>query len=161
MAKGLTGGVIPMGGVAMRNGIFDSFMTGSEDAIEFAHGYTYSGHPVAASAGLATLAVYAEEGLFDRAKVLESVMEEAVHSLKGLPHVIDIRNIGLIGAVELEPIPGMNTKRGMMAFRQCFDADVLVRSTGDTIAVAPPLIVSETEIEKIFDTLRKVLIALD
>jgi len=159
MAKGLTSGVIPMGGVAMRNEIYDTFMTGPDDGVEFAHGYTYSGHPVAAAAGLATLEVYEEEGLFARAKALEPIMEQAVHALKGRPHVIDIRNIGLIGAVELEPIPGEPAKRAMNIFHKCFDAGVMVRFTGDTIAIAPPLIVSESEIERIVGTLGKIIAA--
>ena len=117
-AKGLTNGVIPMGAVFVKDEIYDAFMGGAEHMIEFAHGYTYSGNPIAAAAGLATLETYQEEGLFERAKALEPVWAEAIHSLKGEPHVTDIRTIGLIGAIELEPIAGEPTKRAFSAFVQ-------------------------------------------
>ncbi len=127
MAKGLTSGVVPMGGVLAGKHIYDTFMTGPENMIEFFHGYTYSGHPLAAAAGLATLDVYKKEGLFERALDMEQRWGDAIHSLKGLPHVIDLRNLGLIGAIELEPIAGQPTRRAMDVFARCYD-DGLVGS---------------------------------
>ncbi|MBB3951466.1 aspartate aminotransferase family protein [Aureimonas jatrophae] len=156
-AKGLTNGVIPMGAVLVRDEIYDAFMGGGENLIEFAHGYTYSGSPIAAAAGLATLDTYKEEGLFERAQALEPVWADALHSLKGEPHVIDIRTIGLIGGVELEPIAGAPTKRAFAAFLDAFENGLMIRTTGDIIAMSPPLIVSEAQIGEIVDTLRAVL----
>ena len=121
-AKGLTNGVIPMGAVLTTGAIHDAFMTGPEHLIELFHGYTYSGNPIAAAAGLATLETYAEEGLFERAAALAPAWQEAIHSLRDCPHVIDIRNEGLIGAVELEPIPGEPTQRAFQAFLDAYDA---------------------------------------
>ncbi len=132
-------------------------MTGPDEAIEFFHGYTYSGHPVAAAAGLAAQAVYREEGLFERAAALAPRLEDAVHALKGLPHVIDIRNYGLIGAVELEPVDGRPTLRAMEVFEACYEAGVLLRCTGDTMAIAPPLIIGQDELDQVVDTLATVL----
>jgi beta-alanine--pyruvate transaminase len=129
-------------------------MTGPDYAVEFFHGYTYSGHPLATAAGLAALEVYREEGLFARAKALAPAFEDAIHGLKGARHVIDIRNSGLMGAVELAPREGQPTQRAMDVFRRCWDAGVLVRTTGDTIALTPPLVVSESQIAQIVDTLR-------
>ncbi len=156
-AKGLTSGAIPMGGVLASKEIYDTFMTGPENMIEFFHGYTYSGHPMAAAAGLATMDVYAEEGLFERVNELAPVWEDAIHSLKGLPHVIDLRNYGLVGAVELAPIPGAPMKRAMDVFQRCWDEGVLIRTTGDIIALSPPLVVNESEIGQIVDTIGRVL----
>ena len=157
IAKGLTSGVVPMGGVLVRKEIYETFMTGPEQGIEFFHGYTYSGHPVAAAAGLAALGVYEDEGLFERAARLEPVLEEALHSLHGAPYVIDIRNMGLLGAVELQPIEGEPTKRAMEVFRRCFDQGVIVRTTGDIIALTPPLIIEESQIQQIVETLGQAL----
>jgi beta-alanine--pyruvate transaminase len=156
-AKGLTSGAVPMGAVIARRGIHDAFMTGPEQAIELFHGYTYSGHPLAAAAGLAALDVYRDEGLFERARTLEPLFEEALHGLRGLPHVIDIRNLGLVGAIELEPIDGRPTARAFDAWQRCFDAGLLVRTTGDIIALSPPLVIDEDQIGQIVDTLRAVL----
>ena len=156
-AKGLTNGTIPMGAVLVKKEIFETFMTGPDHMIEFFHGYTYSGNPVAAAAGLATLDTYKEEGLLTRASELASYWEDAVHDLRGLPHVIDIRNIGLVAAVELEPIPGMPTKRAFDVFVEAFEKNLLVRVTGDIIALAPPLIVQKEQIDQIVTTLRDVL----
>jgi beta-alanine--pyruvate transaminase len=153
VAKALTSGVVPMGGVLVDHKIYDAFMTGPEDTIEFFHGYTYSGHPLAAAAGLAALEVYREEALFERARSLAPVLEDALHSLQGLPQVIDVRNFGLMAAVELEPLEDRPTARAMEVFRRCFDAGVLVRTTGDTIAITPPLIISEAQISRIAETL--------
>lgn len=157
MAKGLTGGTIPMGGVVCSKEIYDTFMDAPENTIELFHGYTYSGHPVAAAAGLATLDVYKEEGLFERANDLASYWEDGVHSLKGCPNVIDLRNLGLIGAIELESIPGKPTARAFDAFLKCYEKGVLIRTTGDIIALSPPLIIEKSHIDEIFDTIRTVL----
>ncbi len=157
MAKGLTSGVVPMGGVIAGKHIYDTFMTGPENMIEFFHGYTYSGHPLAAAAGLATMDVYKKEGLFERALEMEQRWGDAIHSLKGLPHVIDLRNLGLIGAIELEPIAGEPTRRAMDVFARCFDDGLLIRTTGDTIALSPPLIIEDQHIERIVDTLTRAL----
>ncbi|HKK37636.1 MAG TPA: aspartate aminotransferase family protein, partial [Paracoccaceae bacterium] len=138
-AKGLTNGVIPMGAVLVREEIHDAFMTGPEHLIELFHGYTYSGNPMACATGLATLETYREEGLFQRAADLAGYWEEGLHSLRDCPHVIDIRNMGLIGAVELEPIAGAPTKRAYAAFVDAFESGILIRTTGDIIAMSPPL----------------------
>lgn len=157
LAKGLTSGTVPMGAVLASKSIYDTFMTGPEGAIEFFHGYTYSGHPLAAAAGCATLDVYRDEGLFDRARSLESTFEDALHSLKDEPHVIDVRNFGLIGAVELAPIEGQPTARAMGIFRKCFDEGTIIRTTGDTLAFSPPLVIEEAQIAQIIETVRKAL----
>ncbi|HEX3753451.1 MAG TPA: aspartate aminotransferase family protein [Rhizomicrobium sp.] len=160
-AKGLTSGIIPMGAVFVQKQIYDTFMQGPPNAIEFFHGYTYSANPVACAAALATLDVYAEEGLLTRGAELAGYWADAVHSLRGSPHVIDIRNLGLIGAIELESIPGKPTARAFDAFLKAYAAGLLVRTTGDIIALSPPLIVEKTHIDRIFETLRKVLQAVD
>ena len=160
VAKGLTSGTVPMGGVLTRGDIYDTFMTGPESAIEFFHGYTYSGHPLAAAAGCATLDVYAEDDLFNRARSLEDMFADALHSLKDEPFVIDVRNFGLIGAVELTPIEGQPTARAMGIFRDCFDKGLIIRTTGDTVAFSPPLIVKETQIEETVETIRASLRAI-
>ncbi|MBF9035647.1 aminotransferase class III-fold pyridoxal phosphate-dependent enzyme [Rhodobacterales bacterium HKCCE2091] len=159
-AKGLTNGVIPMGAVLATSEIHDAFMQGPPEAIELFHGYTYSGNPIAAAAGLATLETYREEGLFQRAAELAPYWQEALHSLKDHPHVIDIRNMGLIGAVELEPIPGQPTKRAFQAFLDCYEKGVLIRTTGDIIAMSPPLIIEKSHIDELIGTLGDVLKAL-
>ncbi len=156
-AKGITNGVIPMGAVLTSAAIHDAFMTGPEHLIELFHGYTYSGNPVACAAGLGALDTYREEGLFERAAALAPVWEDAIHSLKGLPHVIDIRNEGLIGAVELEPIAGQPTKRAFAAFLAAYEAGFLIRTTGDIIALSPPLIISEAQIDELVGGLGAVL----
>ncbi len=160
-AKGLTNGIIPMGAVIVSPKIHDAFMTGPEHLIEFFHGYTYSGNPVASAAGLATLETYKEEGLLTRALELEQYWGEALHALRGLPHVIDIRNLGLIGAVELEPIAGKPTQRAFSAFLKAFEKGFLIRTTGDIIALSPPLIISKAEIDELIGGLRDVLKTLD
>ncbi len=157
MAKGLTSGTIPMGGVVCSKDIYDAFMTGPENMIELFHGFTYSGHPVAAAAGLATLDVYQEEGLFERANALAPYWEDALHSLKDCPNVIDLRNLGLIGAIELQPIEGKPTARAFEAFLKCYEKGVLIRTTGDIIALSPPLICEKEHVDQIFDTIRTVL----
>ncbi|MBO0662049.1 aspartate aminotransferase family protein [Jiella sp. MQZ9-1] len=160
-AKGLTNGVIPMGAVFVKDTIYEAFMSGPEHMIEFAHGYTYSGNPIAAAAGLATLETYREEGLFERAKALEPIWADAIHSLKGTRHVIDIRTIGLIGAIELEPLAGEPTKRAFSAFVRAFEDGLLIRTTGDIIALSPPLMISEAQIGEIVETLKPILDGLD
>ncbi len=154
MAKGLTNGSVPMGAVAVRESIYDTFMTGPEHLIEFFHGYTYSSHPLACAAGLATLETYADEGLLTRASQLQGYFAEAVHSLKDAPNVIDIRNIGLVGGIELAPLPGEPAKRAFDVFLDCYDRGLLIRTTGDTIALSPPLIIEREQIDQIVDTLR-------
>ena len=156
-AKGLTSGTVPMGAVLAKGEIYNTFMTGPEGAIEFFHGYTYSGHPLAAAAGCATLDVYREEGMFERAREMEGYFEDALHSLKGAPNVIDVRNFGLIGAVELQGIEGQPTARAMKAFRDCYDNGVIVRTTGDTLAFSPPLIIEKEHIDTVVETVRQAL----
>ena len=156
-AKGLTNGVIPMGAVLATKEIHDAFMQGPEHVIELFHGYTYSGDPIASAAGLATLETYREEGLFERAAEIAPYWEDAVHSLKGLPHVIDIRNLGLIAGVELEPIAGEPTRRAFSAFLDAYEHNVMIRTTGDIIAMSPPLIIEKSHIDTLIGTVADVL----
>ncbi len=156
-AKGITNAVVPMGAVFCRDGIYDAFMNAPDNSIELFHGYTYSGHPLACAAGLATVDLYREEGLFERAADLAPYWEQGLHSLKGASHVIDIRNIGMVGAIELEPIAGKPTARAFDAFLQAYDKGLLIRTTGDIIALSPPLIVEKTHIDFIVDTVGDVL----
>jgi beta-alanine--pyruvate transaminase len=156
LAKGLTNGCVPMGGVLVSKAVYEAFMRGP-DGIELFHGYTYSAHPAACAAGLATLALYEREGLLTRAASLAKYWEEAAHALRGLPHVVDIRNYGLILGLELEPIPGQGGKRAFEVFMRCFERSVLVRQTGDVIALSPPLILEKAQIDQIFGTLSEAL----
>jgi beta-alanine--pyruvate transaminase len=156
-AKGLTNGAIPMGAVFSQRKIYDTFMQGPENTIELFHGYTYSAHPVACAAALATLDIYAREGLLTRAATLSSQWEDAVHSLRGAPHVIDVRNFGLIGAVELESRVGKPGARGYEIFVKCFERGVMVRQTGDVIAMSPPLIIEPKQIARLVETLGDVI----
>jgi beta-alanine--pyruvate transaminase len=149
--------VIPMGAVLTTAAIHDAFMGGPEHMIELFHGYTYSGNPIAAAAAIATLDTYKEEGLFERAAEMATYWQEALHALRGTRHVIDIRNLGLIGAVELEPIAGEPTKRAFAAFLAAYDKGILIRTTGDIIAMSPPLIISKAEIDTLIGTLADVL----
>ena len=160
-AKGLTNGVIPMGAVLTTAEVHDAFMHGPEHMIELFHGYTYSGNPIAAAAGIATLETYKEEGLFERCAEIAPYWQEALHALKGTRHVIDIRNEGLIGAIELAPIAGEPTKRAFSAFLKAYDKGILIRTTGDIIAMSPPLIVSKAQIDELIGTLKTVLDTLD
>lgn len=153
VAKGLTNGCVPMGAVFAQQFIHDAFMNGPEHLIEFFHGYTYSGHPLACAASLATLDTYAEEGLLTRGRDMAGFFEEAVHTLDGLPNVIDVRNLGLVGGIELAPIAGEPGKRAFQVFLDCWEHGVLVRNTGDTIALSPPLIIEKQHIEHIVGTL--------
>ena len=152
-AKGITNGAIPMGAVFAKRFVYDALMHGPENQIELFHGYTYSGHPVACAAGIATLEIYEEEGLLYRAAELESVWQDALHSLKGLPNVVDIRNLGLVGAIELAPRDGAPGTRAYDVFVDCFQKGLLVRVTGDIIALSPPLIINEDEIARIVSTI--------
>lgn len=156
-AKGLTNGVIPMGAVFVTSEIHDAFMSGPEHMIEFFHGYTYSGNPIACAAALGTLDTYRDEGLLTRGAELASYWADALHSLKDCPHVIDIRNIGLIGAIELVPIAGEPTKRAFSAFLKAYESGYLIRTTGDIIALSPPLIITKAQIDELIDGIRKVL----
>ncbi len=156
-AKGVTNGVIPMGAVFVTKDIHDAFMNGPEHMIEFFHGYTYSGNPIACAAGLGTLDTYKEEGLLTRGAELAEHWQETLHSLAGEPHVIDIRNIGLIGAIELEPMKGEPTKRAFSAFLKAYDRGALIRTTGDIIALSPPLIITKGQINELIDHVREVL----
>jgi beta-alanine--pyruvate transaminase len=160
-AKGVTSGTVPMGGVIVRKGIYDAFMKGPEHAVELFHGFTYSGHPLACAAGLATLDVYAEENLFARAKSLEDVWADAVHSLKGLPNVVDIRNVGLTAAIDLSARPDAPGKRSYEVMDRAFNEfDLLIRLAGESIVLMPPLIISEDQIGEIVDKLGKALKAV-
>jgi beta-alanine--pyruvate transaminase len=160
-AKALTNGVIPMGAVFAQAKIYEAFMQGPPAAIEFMHGYTYSGNPMACAAALGTLDTFEEEGLLTRASEIGGYWADAVHSLRDCSNVIDVRNLGLIGAVELEGIPGQPTKRAFSAFLKAYDAGLLIRTTGDTIAMSPPLIIEKSHIDFMVDTLRSILNTLD
>ena len=160
-AKGVTSGSVPMGGVLVRKGIYDAFMNGPERTIELFHGYTYSAHPLACAAALATLDLYRDEKLFERSKMLEPVWADAIHSLKGLPNVLDIRTVGLVGAVDLASKPDAVGARAFEALERGFhDEGIMVRSTGDTIALTPPLIVTEDQIGEIADKVGRVIRAV-
>ena len=150
-----------MGAVFVKKEIHDAFMNGPEHLIEFFHGYTYSGNPIASAAALATLDTYKEEGLLTRGEELGPYWEDALHSLKDAPHVIDIRNIGLVGAIELEPIAGHPTKRAFSAFVKAFERGALIRTTGDIIALSPPLIITKGQIDELIDHVREVLELVD
>ena len=156
-AKGITNATVPMGAVFAREGIYDAFMNGPEGMIELFHGYTYSGHPLACAAGIATLDIYRDEGLFERAAELSQYFEDGVHSLKGHNHVIDVRNLGLVAGIELEGIAGKPTARAFDAFLKCYEEGVLIRTTGDIIALSPPLIVEKEHVDIMVDTIGKVL----
>ena len=156
-AKGLTNGVIPMGAVFVQDKIYQAFMQGPENMVEFFHGYTFSGNPMACAAALGTLDTYDEEGLLTRAAELSDYWQQAVHSLRGLPHVIDLRNMGFIAGIELEPYPGKPTKRAFEAFLKAYEAGLLIRTTGDTIALSPPLVIEKNQIDFAFETLAAII----
>jgi len=158
-AKGLTNGAVPMGAVLASKGLFDDFMQGPELAIELAHGYTYSGHPLATAAAHATLDVYEEEGLFAHARSLEQQFEDRLHGLKQCAPITDIRNIGLMGALDLEPVPGEPARRGITLFERAFEAGLVVRTAGDTLALCPPLVTQPDELDMMFDRLEQALVA--
>jgi beta-alanine--pyruvate transaminase len=156
LAKGLTNGCVPMGAVLVSKAIYEAFMQGP-DGIELFHGYTYSAHPTACAAGLATLEIYQREGLLTRAKTLAKQWEDAAHALRGLPHVIDVRNYGLILGLELESAVGKPGQRAFDVYTKCFERGLLIRQTADILALSPPLIVEPAQIEQMFGTLAEVL----
>jgi beta-alanine--pyruvate transaminase len=160
-AKGVTSGSVPMGGVIVRKGIHDAFMKGPEHVIELFHGYTYSAHPLACAAGLATLDIYRDENLFERARKLEPIWCEAAMGLKGLPNVLDIRPVGLTVGIDLASKPDAVGRRGLEALEKgFFEQDFMFRAVGDTLALSPPLIVSESQIGEMFDKLRTIIKAV-
>jgi beta-alanine--pyruvate transaminase len=160
-AKGITSGAVPMGGVIVRKGIYDAFMKGPEHAIELFHGYTYSAHPLACAAGLATLDIYRDEGLFEHARKLEKPWGQAAMGLKGLPNVLDIRSVGLTVGIDLASRPDAVGKRGMDALDLgFFEHEITFRAIGDTLALSPPLIVSESQIGEMFDKLGRIIKAV-
>jgi beta-alanine--pyruvate transaminase len=156
-AKGLTNGAVPMGAVFVRKSIYDAFMQGPENAIELFHGYTYSAHPVACAAALATQDIYEREGLLTRGASLSTQWQEAVHSLRDSPLVIDVRNIGLVAGIELQARTGSPGARAYEVFIKAFEKGVLIRVTGDIIALSPPLIVEPKHIDQLITTLREIL----
>jgi len=156
-AKGITNGTVPMGAVLMKESMYQAFMNGPENAIELPHGYTYSAHPVACAAGLGTMQVYEEEGLLSRVGEIAKYWEDAAHSMRDCPNVIDIRNIGLIAAIELAPRPGAPGARGLETHIKAFEKGSYIRSTGDVLAFAPPLIIQKAEIDQLFATAREIL----
>ena len=160
MAKGLTNAAVPMGAVGASRHIYDAIVDSASPGIEFFHGYTYSGHPLACAAGLAALDVYAEEKLFERAHRLAPLWEETLHSLRGAAHVIDVRNLGLVAAIELAPRNGAPGARAMKVFHACFDKGLLIRVTGDVIALSPPLIIKEGQIGEMAGMLGEALAAV-
>lgn len=161
MAKGLTNAAVPMGAVAVSRHIHDGVVEGAVDGIELFHGYTYSGHPLAAAAGIATLDLYQSEGIFEHAQSLHSYWQEAVHSLQGRRHIIDVRNMGIVAGIELDPRPGAPTKRAMELFHKCFDAGLLVRATGDIIALSPPLILQKAHIDEMVGRIADIVETID
>ena len=161
LAKGLTIATYPLGAVMVTREIHDAFMHGPEHIIEFFHGYTYSGHPVACAAALATLDIYQNEGLFAYAASLSQQWEDGLHSLADCPNVIDVRNIGLMGAIELQPMDQAPVKRAFDAYLRAYYKGFLIRTTGDIIALSPPLIIEPDEISQLFQCLRDVLHEID
>jgi beta-alanine--pyruvate transaminase len=161
VAKGLTNGAVPMGAVLVSDSIHRSLMQGPPELIELYHGYTWSGHPLACAAANASLDVYQDEGLFERAASLESVFADAVHGLRGKPHIIDIRNLGLVAGIELQPRPGAPGARAYELFVRCFEAGLLIRTTGDIVALSPPLIIDEAEIARMVEIISDQLQRLD
>jgi beta-alanine--pyruvate transaminase len=157
VAKGLTNGTVPMGAVFASDKVHEAFMTGPEGAIELFHGYTYSGHPVAAAAGIASLDIYREEKLFERAKDLAPYWEETMHSLRGAPNVIDIRNLGLVAGIEFASIPGKPGARAYDIFVRAFRKGLLIRTTGDIVALSPPLIIEKEQISEIANKLSEAI----
>ncbi|MBV6272867.1 aspartate aminotransferase family protein [Alcaligenaceae bacterium CGII-47] len=161
LAKGISNAAIPAGAVAVRRDIHDTILGASASGIEFFHGYTYSAHPMATAAILATLGIYEREGLFERARGLSKLFEDTAHRLESAQHVIDVRNLGLVAGIELRPREGAPGARAAEVFAKCFDRGVMVRYTGDTIAISPPLIITESQIEQIFGTIEAVLKTVD
>jgi beta-alanine--pyruvate transaminase len=157
LAKGITNAAVPMGAVVASAEIHDAFMHGAHGAIELPHGYTYSAHVLACAALIATMDTYADEGIFENAAELSPYFEDAVHSLRGLPHVIDIRNLGMVAGVELAPRPGAPGARAYAVFLAAYQAGLLTRVTGDIIAISPPLITTKAHVDEMFEVLGDVL----
>ena len=157
LAKGITNATVPMGAVVASSNVYEAFMQGPPAAIEFFHGYTYSSHVLACAASIASLDTYRDEALFERAAELSPYFEEAAHSLAGLPHVIDVRNLGMVAGIELAPRPGAAGARAYETFVGCYEAGVLVRATGDILAISPPLIISRAQIDELFGVLADVI----
>jgi beta-alanine--pyruvate transaminase len=160
-AKGLTNGAVPMGALFVNRGIYDTFMSGPAGAIELFHGYTYSAHPIACAAALATQGIYRGERLFDRAKAMAPYWSEAVHALKGRKNIVDLRAYGLVAGIELAPRAGAPGSRGYDAMVAAFNAGLLVRITGDTIALSPPLVIERKDVDRIFETIAGIIGRLD
>lgn len=160
-AKGLTNGVVPMGAVAVSRDIYASAMERADTPIELFHGYTYSAHPLAVAAALATLESYRANEMFARVEALAPKWENALHELRGRPHVADIRNLGLVGAIELESRPGAPGARGWQAMKLAWEEGLMIRVTGDIIALSPPFIITEAQIDGLFDRLAEILDRLD
>ena len=160
-AKGITNATIPMGATIVQDFIYESMMENADAPIELFHGYTYSGHPVACAAALATLDIYQEEGLFDNAAHMAPIIEEAAHSLKGTKHIIDIRNLGVIAALELEPKGNAVGARGFETMKKAWDLGLMVRANGDTLAFSPPLIINENQVDEMFTKVKKALEQVD
>jgi beta-alanine--pyruvate transaminase len=156
-AKGMTNGTVPMGAVLASTGIYDAFMAGSPEVIELFHGYTYSAHPLACAAALATLDVHAELDLAARATRMAPLWESAAHALRDAPHVADIRNVGLLGAIDLQPRAGAAGARGNECQAACLEAGVLIRNSGDTLVLSPPLVIAESQVAQVFETIRQAL----
>src|SRR5690606_13520155 len=161
MAKGISNAAIPAGAVAVRRNIHDTIVSAAASGIEFFHGYTYSAHPMATAAILATLGIYEKDQLFQRAKDLSPTFENAAHKLQGARHVIDVRNLGLVAGIELEPRKGAPGARAAEVFAKCFDQGLMLRYTGDIIAISPPLIIEEAQIQEIFQKIDDVLKTVD
>ena len=161
LAKGLTNAAVPMSAIAASDAVHDGLMVGPENMVELFHGYTYSGHPLACAAGLATLDIYIRDGLFQRAADMAPYWEDALHSLKGAAHVVDIRNIGLAGAVEITPREGQPGARAFDLFLKCYETGLMTRQTGETIALSPPLIIETDQINQIVDIIGAALKQLD
>ncbi len=157
MAKGLTNAAVPMGAVAASNDIYDTIVHGAPEGIELFHGYTYSGHPLASAAAIASMDLQRAEDLPGRARKIEPYWQQAMHSMRGLPNVVDIRNAGLIAGIELQPRAGKPTQRAMQIMGHCFDAGLLIRTTGDIIALSPPLIIEESHVDRIVETLTQAI----
>jgi len=161
IAKGLTNGTVPMGAVVTRRRIYETVINSAPPGtVELFHGYTYSGHPLATAAALASLDTFEEEGLFERAQELAPYFEQAVQSLRELPHVIDVRNMGMVAGIELEPRPGAPTARAFETFLKCYEQGALIRTTGDIIALSPPLIISKAQIDELVGTIAAALRAV-
>jgi beta-alanine--pyruvate transaminase len=157
MAKGLTNAAVPMGAVACHDRVYRAIVDGAPEGIELLHGYTYSGHPLAAAAAIAAIDLHRSEDLPGRARAMEQPFEEAAHAMRGLPNVIDVRNLGLVAGIELAPRSGKPTDRAVRIFHRCFDAGVLIRTTGDIVALSPPLIVEQVHLDRIFGTLAEAI----